>query len=469
MATITSYYGFDIYSIDLNWFSRNFWDYYFGNDTYYNFNGITYQDVYAVNGWDGVDDLVLGFFGSGFVVNSSGAVMGGTVTAIGEEFYSGGTIWYAHGLSISAAALYQAALTSSNADDIQIVTTALSGNDVFNLSSYADRMSGFDGNDIIHGNSGGDTLYGGNGNDKLYGDQGNDLIFGDLGNDTILGGSGNDTINGGGGAGLLNGEGGNDSLIGGLGFDTIYGGSGYDTLVGGDGNDRVYGGDGRDRALLGNGNDLYTDNAQNDINGRDTVFGGAGNDTIKGGGGNDVFNGDDGNDWIAGGIGNDTINGGNQHDTIYAGGGNDVVNGGMGRDKAWLGDGNDRYTDAVQFGFNAHDEVFGMAGDDTINGGGGDDWLNGGTDDDVLTGGLGADSFVFLAGYGQDRVTDFADNVDTLVLDDALWGGGKTVAQVIADHASVVGSDVVFDFGGHSLTVAGVTNLGVFSDDIMVV
>ncbi|WP_347312612.1 calcium-binding protein [Defluviimonas sp. SAOS-178_SWC] len=380
-------------------------------------------------------------------------------------------------------------LTGNGADNR---LTGNRGDNVLGGNAGADRIDGAAGADWIAGHSGNDTIFGGDQYDTIYGGDGNDVVAGGNGRDkvwlgtgddifndnaqndihgwdTVNAGAGRDTINGGGGNDVFNGEDGEDWIAGGFGNDTINGGNQYDTIYAGGGNDVVAGGNGRDTVNLGAGNDVFNDNAQNDIHGWDTVNAGAGADRINGGGGNDVFNGDDGNDWIAGGIGNDTINGGNQHDTIYAGAGNDIVNGGMGRDKAWLGDGNDRYTDAVQFGFNAHDEVFGMAGNDTIHGGGGDDWLNGGTDNDVLTGGLGADSFVFLAGYGQDRVTDFADNVDTLVLDDALWGGGKTVAQVIADHASVVGGDTVFDFGGHSLTVAGVTNLGIFVDDINIV
>ncbi|WP_347312610.1 beta strand repeat-containing protein [Defluviimonas sp. SAOS-178_SWC] len=466
------------------------------------FNGLAGNDT--INGGAGLDDWV-SYNSSGDKGGSQGAIVN-LITGIATDTY--GDTDTLSGIEYVWGSEWADVVTGNNGVDHNFVgndgnDTLIGGdgadeldggfgNDSLSGNDGSDVIIGGDGEDWIAGNNGDDTIYGGNQYDTIYGGAGNDVVDGGDGRDTVwLGagddifndnaqvdihardtvnaGAGNDTINGGGGNDVFNGEDGEDSIFGGIGNDTINGGNQYDTIDGGDGNDVVTGGNGRDLVDLGTGNDIFWDNAQNDIHGWDTVNAGAGADRINGGGGNDVFNGDDGNDWIAGGIGNDTINGGNQHDTIYAGAGNDVVNGGMGRDKAWLGDGNDRYTDAVQFGFNAHDEVFGMAGDDTINGGGGDDWLNGGTDDDVLTGGLGADSFVFLAGYGQDRVTDFADNVDTLVLDDALWGGGKTVAQVIADHASVVGGDTVFDFGGHSLTVAGVTNLGIFADDINIV
>jgi len=312
--------------------------------------------------------------------------------------------------------------------------------------------------------------------DELTGGRGDDKLNGLTGNDTIDGGAGSDWIDGGDG---------NDWIAGGIGDDTILGGNQYDTIYGGAGNDLVDGGNGRDQVWLGDGNDVFNDNAQNDSHGRDTVYGMAGNDTINGGGGNDFFDGGDGNDWIAGGIGDDTILGGNQHDTIYGGAGNDLVDGGNGRDQVWLGDGNDVFNDNAQNDSNGRDTVYGMAGNDTINGGGGNDffdggdgndWIAGGIGDDTilggggndeLIGGAGADSFVFLAGDGQDRVTDFVDDIDTLVLDDALWDGALTAGQVVATFSSVHGSDTVFDFGGGNvLTIAGITDTAIFIDDI---
>ncbi len=143
------------------------------------------------------------------------------------------------------------------------------------------------------------------------------------------------------------------------------------------------------------------------------------------------------------------------------------------------------FNDNAQNDSNGRDTVYGMAGNDTINGGGGNDffdggdgndWIAGGIGDDTilggggndeLIGGAGADSFVFLAGDGQDRVTDFVDDIDTLVLDDALWDGALTAGQVVATFSSVHGSDTVFDFGGGNvLTIAGITDTAIFIDDI---
>jgi Ca2+-binding RTX toxin-like protein len=275
---------------------------------------------------------------------------------------------------------------------------------------------------------------------------------------------------------VLTGLDGSDLLSGGIGNDTLYGGNNYDTIRGGDGDDQAWGGNGRDLIFLGNGNDLFWDNAQADANGHDTIWGGAGNDSVNGGGGNELIQGEDGADSLLGGLGNDTIAGGNNYDTIRGGDGDDQAWGGNGRDLIILGNGNDIFWDNGQNDANGHDTVYGGAGNDTVNGGGGNeliqgedgaDSLLGGLGNDTIAGGADADRFVFLAGCGGDRVGDFEDGIDTLVLDDALWGGGLSVAQVIAAYASVIASDTVFDFGGgNTVTLAGWALPASLGDDI---
>ncbi len=95
----------------------------------------------------------------------------------------------------------------------------------------------------------------------------------------------------------------------------------------------------------------------------------------------------------------------------------------------------------------------------------GNDTLSGGAGNDTLIGGTGADTFRFNA--DRDLVTSFENNVDTLLFDDALWGGGARSAEDILEDARVVGSSVVFDFGdGDVLTVQGVTSLSLLENDI---
>ena len=155
------------------------------------------------------------------------------------------------------------------------------------------------------------------------------------------------------------------------------------------------------------------------------------------------------------GDGNDIINGNGLVNHILAMRGNDLVHGGANNDRVEGGDGND--------------VLYGDAGSDLIFGGAGNDMLLGGSNNDTLNGGGGLDRFVFQLGTGVDRIMGFQDDIDTLRLDDALWGGGKTVAQVISTYAHVVGANTVFNFGaGNAFIVLAVTNTGEFLNDLTI-
>src|SRR4029078_10500530 len=52
-------------------------------------------------------------------------------------------------------------------DDLEILRQALSGADNFYMSPQADKVNGFDGNDVFHGGAGSDTLAGGAGADTF--------------------------------------------------------------------------------------------------------------------------------------------------------------------------------------------------------------------------------------------------------------------------------------------------------------
>ncbi|MCJ2081488.1 calcium-binding protein [Methylobacterium sp. J-090] len=107
------------------------------------------------------------------------------------------------------------------------------------------------------------------------------------------------------------------------------------------------------------------------------------------------------------------------NDTVLAGPGDDLVHGGRGDDL-----------------------LRGQAGDDQLWGGRGNDVLDGGaggTGKDILTGGRGADTFVFMADYGQDTITDFGRGHDKIQLSLADF---KSFADVQAAWAQV-GDDVV--------------------------
>ncbi len=154
--------------------------------------------------------------------------------------------------------------------------------------------------------------------------------------------------------------------------------------------------------------------------GHDAITGNALVNNIIGARGNDVIKALGGNDTLEGGTGNDNLNGGSQLDVLEGGAGNDI--------------------------------------------------LNGGTGHDTLTGGGGNDAFVFTAGFARDVITDFQNNLDTLRLDDAMWGGGLTIAQLLAQHASYnAAGNAILTFGTSVLTLTGVVNHGILSDDILII
>ncbi|MDO5613422.1 MAG: calcium-binding protein [Paracoccus sp. (in: a-proteobacteria)] len=258
----------------------------------------------------------------------------------------------------------------------------------------------------LNGGAGRDMMLGTGQGDRMFGKNGNDIMHGAGGHDYLAGGNGNDVIYGGSGR---------DTLLGGAGRDTLDGGTGNDLLRGGDGNDRLLGGSGDDTLEGGAGNDRLLGGT-----GNDRLFGGSGSDTLEGNGGNDLLRGEGGNDRLLGGAGHDTLNGGAGNDVLIGGAGNDRLIGGAGRD--------------------------------------------------TMTGGQGADSFVFAKGYGADIITDFGNGNDRLLIDDNLWTGKLTPAQVISRFAKDTGPDIRFDFGGgDTLLLRGVGNISDLSGDLVII
>jgi hypothetical protein len=156
MARLVSFEAWNINTVNLYWYD----EYATGSllqTTGFTFQGIAYQDLFTVQASDGFDSLELDFLGSGITVDAGGNVLSGTVNAIIELDRATNTIlWFADGLSTNALSIYNAALTASNQDEINLIQLALAGNDT---------IAGNIGNDVISGFSGLDTLTGGGGND----------------------------------------------------------------------------------------------------------------------------------------------------------------------------------------------------------------------------------------------------------------------------------------------------------------
>ncbi len=196
--------------------------------------------------------------------------------------------------------------------------------------------------------------------------------------------------------------------------------------------------------------------------GNDEIVAGRGNDSVKGGQGDDDLSGNKGNDRLWGHNGDDVVSGGSGNDLVKGNLGNDKLSGNSGDDKLIGGKGNDVLRGNVD-----NDVLRGDTGNDKLIGGNGDDTLAGNGGNDRMNGGRGSDSFIFDKGH--DVVTDFADNTDTIVLHNTLWGGADKSTAEILEMASVVNGDTVFDFGdGNTLTLAGFANISALSNDITV-
>ncbi|MCF6233625.1 MAG: endo alpha-1,4 polygalactosaminidase [Rhodobacteraceae bacterium] len=156
-------------------------------------------------------------------------------------------------------------------------------------------------------------------------------------------------------------------------------------------------------------------------------------------------------DYLVGGAGRDVIKARKGNDVVEGLGGNDTLKGGLGRDRLFGNDGQDR--------------LFGNAGKDHLNGGDGQDRLFGGAGRDRLTGGEDADRFIFRAGSGQDKVLDFQDGMDVIVVDDALWTGTRTAAEVLNEFGTQDGNHFELDFGsGDILFIRHATSAQLLDD-----
>lgn len=345
-----------------------------------------------------------------------------------------------------------------------------------------DLLRGQGGSDVLINGAGNDTIDGGRGGDTIV-FSGSARAIVDLASSRVqntgygldlitsvenaTGGSGADRLTGRAGGNVLDGGAGNDLLNGRAGNDVLRGGNDADRLMGGLGNDLLDGGSGDDAAIFTLNRaisvDLTRTTAQNTGEGMDRLIGierivtAGGNDRLCGDGNANVLKSGAGNDLLQGRDGNDRLVAGGGNDRLYGGRGNDVLDGGSGSDTAVFtlhraikvdlmrttaqntGDGVDRLIGIERVstaGGNdrllgnekanvlssaaGNDLLLGRAGNDRLLGGSGVDRLNGGRGDDVMSGGSGADRFIFRAGDGRDRIVDFQNGIDHIVI------GGRT-------------------------------------------
>lgn len=149
-----------------------------------------------------------------------------------------------------------------------------------------------------------------------------------------------------------------------------------------------------------------------------------------------------------GGDGNDLGYGGTENDALFGQNNNDRVFGQSGNDRLFGGTGND-FLDGAQ----GNDDIYGGAGFDTI---------IGGTGNDTMAGFFNADVFIFTdfgGGFGQDVISDFdatnyferidLDRVSSIV----------NLFDLLANHTSQRGADVLINAGGGNTITLLNTNL----------
>jgi Ca2+-binding RTX toxin-like protein len=134
-------------------------------------------------------------------------------------------------------------------------------------------------------------------------------------------------------------------------------------------------------------------------------------------------------------------------ETIRALAGGDVVTAGRGDDRVQGGAGDDR--------------LFGEEGDDVLRGGAGADTLAGGTGSNRLVGGAGADRFLFGAGPAADRVDDFQDGIDRIVVAAPGIDGIGDLAITAAGRSTRVA------FAGTVVELSGVDGALLGADDFL--
>jgi Ca2+-binding RTX toxin-like protein len=273
---------------------------------------------------------------------------------------------------------------------------AISGVEIVVGTSFADRITGSNDIDYLAGGDGNDTLFGGAGHDELYGASGDDSLSGGTGSDFLVGGRGNDILSGGVGFDTADysdeaGEGVSVDLLAGFAIDN-YGDtdklSSIERVRATDFADKLTGSDGANLLEGRGGDDMLASGA-----GSDTIWAGSGDDTLDGGTGADMLTGGAGRDQIDGGTGTDTL------DYSLDGGEHGVsvdMQAGMAKD-TWGDVDAFRNVENVN-GTDFADWIAGNTRANVIDGRGGDD---------KLAGGGGKDTFVFGAGHGHDRITDF--------------------------------------------------------------
>lgn len=209
------------------------------------------DDLDVLKGGSGDDVIILhGTNDIALEAYNSGGTGGDDLLIIRQSFADdlpGGTDGFTfafaenHGNDLPSGASGARRLVGNNIEHVRLEGTA--DHDIV-ADSYDNRLTGNDGNNLIHAGDGDDDVIGGGGRDDLKGGKGDDELFGGAGNDIVEGGLGED---------MLYGEAGDDVFVIGLNdsaIDTVFDQEGVNQLVLNGVTDEVVG-----ASLLGD--DLY--------------------------------------------------------------------------------------------------------------------------------------------------------------------------------------------------------------------
>lgn len=484
-----------------------------GNDTLHGTNG-TNDFAYGGTGNDllqgfGGDDFLFGQYGQDLL--QGGAAFDNLFGGVGADTLDGGTghDFMAGGAQNDTYVVDHAgdAVQEHIAEGLDTVTTSLAA---YALTSYVENLEttstvAFKGvgnvlANVISGGIAADSLYGGSGNDKLLGGKGADLLDGGLGNDVASYAkasagviadltSVNTATTAGEAAGdcfffieSLQGSAYGDQLLGSAAANILSGDNGNDLLTGRAGADQLFGGAGRDTASYHNATAAVIANLSASILGSaagdasgdrfdsiENLRGSAYADRLTGNATANVLWGLAGNDLLQGGAGADTLDGGTGSDTVSYTSARSAVIAQLTTVSAGLAAGDaagDHYTNVENLSGSAFgDTLSGNAVANRLAGGAGADTLNGRAGNDFLTGGTGADTFIFARNGDKDRITDFANDVDTIALQG--FAGVTTNAQAVG-HAHQSGHDVLFDFGAGDTLLVTNTTVNALTNDLLI-
>jgi Ca2+-binding RTX toxin-like protein len=103
--------------------------------------------------------------------------------------------------------------------------------------------------------------------------------------------------------------------------------------------------------------------------------------------------------------------------------------------------------------------IIGGAGNDSLDGRAGNDVIIGGAGNDLMSANQGNDTFMFAAGFGNDRVTGFDSNpaggqdllnIAAMGVTAATFAANVTIADV--------GADTLVSVGGGSIRLVGIAD-----------